>query len=121
MTLPTQGVSDPEPMLNFSGPACDREAARVRSYCEGRFPVGPSSERRRSITGETFTELCVSWHDGFATIELAGEAAMASFQKHANGKSGTLYWRVPPEIAWGSKQKKFAYYMRLLISDKPRI
>lgn len=123
MTLPPQGESNPETVLyfNFSSTECNRQAEVVRSYCESRFPLGERSNRMRSVTGETFTELCVSWPEGFGTIDQAAEAAMAAFQKYAEGKSGTLYWRVPPEIAWGAKQKKFAYYMRLLISDKPRI
>lgn len=99
---------------------CGKRAALVRKYCESRFPVGASSNGPHSVTGETFTELCVMWSDGALTIDGAGEAAEAHFQKYAQGKSGTLYWRIPPEIAYGAKQRKFAYYMRLLISDKPR-
>jgi hypothetical protein len=119
MTMPTQGDSKPEALLMFSSAECSRHADLVRAYCESRFPVGPHAERMRSVTGETFTELCIAWPSGFATIEQAAEAAMAAFRKYAEGKSGTLYWRIVPEIAYGAKQKKFAYYMRLLISDKP--
>lgn len=110
----------PEPLLHFSSDECNKRAAMVRKYCESRFPVGESSDGPHSVTGETFTELCVTWPAGFGTIDGAGDAAESHFQKYANGKSGTLYWRIPPEIAYGAKQRKFAYYMRLLISDKPR-
>ena len=119
MMTPTQGTK--EPLVNFSSVECHRQAAVVRSYCEGRFPVGPHADRMRSVTGETFTELTHAWPSGFGSIEETAEAAMAAFQKYAEGKSGTLYWRIPPEIAYGAKQKKFAYYMRLLISDKPKV
>ena len=90
------------------------------------LPIVHASEiarynRMRSVTGETFTELTHAWPSGFGSIEETAEAAMAAFQKYAEGKSGTLYWRIPPEIAYGAKQKKFAYYMRLLISDKPKV
>lgn len=114
---PTQGTK--EPLVNFSRVECQRQAAIVRSYCESRFPIGPSSDRIHSITGETFTELAIAWAQAFDTIDQAAEAAMKAFQKYAEGRSGTLYWRIPPEIDYGPKQKKFAYYMRVLISDKP--
>lgn len=119
MTLPAQGGNKPEPLVNFSSAECNRRAEIVRSYCESRFPVGESANRMKSVTGEKFAELAIAWPEGFESIEQAGEAAMLAFQKYAEGKSGTLYWRIPPEIAYGAKQKKFAYYMRLLISDKP--
>lgn len=116
---PTQGTK--EALVNFNSVECQRQAAVVRSYCESRFPVGPHADRMRSVTGETFTELAHAWPEGYGSIEEAAVSAMAAFQKYAEGKSGTLYWRIPPEIAYGPKQKKFAYYMRLLISEKPPI
>lgn len=120
MLEPKRGASKPEPLLHFSSSECDRQAALVRAYCESRFPVGEPTYRRRSVTGEPYTELCALWPDGLGTIDQARKSAESAFQKYAEGKSGTLYWRIPPEIAWGAKRQRFAYYMRLLISDKPR-
>lgn len=101
--------------------ACAHEAAILRAYCESRFPIGPSTTRMLSVTGETYTELAVRWSEGSETAEKAREAAQVSFDKYASDKIGTLYWRVQPEIVFGIKQRLFAYYMRLLISDKPPI
>ncbi len=99
--------------------ASDREAAALRAYCESRFPMGPQSTRMHAPTGELHTELACPWHEGFETAEKAREAAQEHFDKYAEGRIGMLYWRVPPEIAYGAKQRKYAYYLRLLISDKP--
>ncbi len=99
---------------------CSREAEAVRVYCESLFPVGPPSSRMHSATGERFTQLTISWSDGFGTLDEASAGAKAAFKGYAEGKSGTLYWRVVPEIAKDQNRRKFAYYMRLLISDKPR-
>ncbi len=101
--------------------ASGREAALLRTYCESRFAVGPQSTRIHSVTGELHTELACPWHEGFETAEKAREAAQAHFDKYAEGKSGTLYWRVTPEIAFSQNRRKFAYYLRLLISDKPSL
>lgn len=100
---------------------CDEEATALREYCEAKFPVGPSTDRRTSVTGEPYVELALSWSDGYPTPTIARQAAITVFNQYAEGKEGTLYWRVPPEIAYGEKQQKFAYYMRLLISSKPPI
>lgn len=62
-----------------------------------------------------------AWFDAYPTPAVARQAAITVFNQYAEGKEGTLYWRVPPEIAYGEKQQKFAYYMRLLISSKPPI
>jgi hypothetical protein len=107
-------ASEPSPLI-----ASAHEAVILRAYCESRWPVGQQSTRMHSITGERHTELACRWHDGFATAEAAREAAQVAFDTYAEGKSGTLYWRVPPEIAFGPKRRKYAYYLRLLISDKP--
>ncbi len=100
--------------------ASAHEVVILLAYCESRWPVGTPTTRMLSVTGEKYTELGIPWCEGFATAEQARLAAQAAFDKYAEGKSGTLYWRVPPEIAYGAKQKKFAYYLRLLISDKPQ-
>lgn len=101
--------------------ACAEEGAALRAYFESRFPVGKKLARMHSVTGELYTELASSWGEGYATAQQAREAAQVDFDKYAEGKSGTLYWHVTPEIAFNAKQRKFAYYLRLLISDKPQI
>ena len=101
--------------------ACDREAVALRAYCESRFTVGEPSTRIYSVTGELHTELAHHWSDGYKTAEQARLAAQDHFNKYAQDRSGTLYWRVPPELAFDPKRRKFAYYMRLLISDKPKV
>lgn len=101
--------------------ASAHEAAILRSYCESRWPIGEPTVRMVSVTGEKYTELTCRWSEGSPTAKQAREAAQTEFDEYASGKVGTLYWRVPPEIAFGVKQRLFAYYMRLLISDKPLI
>jgi hypothetical protein len=102
-------------------PECITEAAKLLAYCEKNFPVGErSTVSRLSVTGETFTQIGIEWKDGCLSAGSAREKAQDRFDKYAAGKSGALYWRSTPEIAFDSLRKKYAYYMRLLISDKPR-
>lgn len=117
MTEAAQAVSE----ITLRVRDCVEETALLRSYCEARFPVGPSTERRLSVTGEPYVELANQWSDGYPTPAVARQAALTVFNQYAEGKEGVLYWRVPPEIAYGDKQRKFAYYMRLLISSKTPI
>lgn len=98
---------------------CQEEADKLRAYCESKFPLGPSANSRYSVTGETFTELCIPWSDGLASAADARIAAQDHFDRHASGKAGTLYWRIVPEIARDKSGYRFAYYLRLLISSKP--
>lgn len=107
-----------EPEITLRIRECADEAEAVRADCEARFPVGASTLRRLSVTGEPYVELAHQWADGYPTAAAAREAARAAFGKYAEGKEGTLYWRIQPDIAYGEKQRKFAYYMRLLISSK---
>lgn len=101
-------------------PECAQEAIALREYCESKFPAGPSTTRWQSVTGEPYTELCVAYPSALESAEEARIAAQCHFDSYATGKSGTLYWRVPPEIALSSRRQRYAYYLRLLISDKPR-
>ena len=114
MTEATQATPEISPHF-----ASEREAVILRKYCEKGWPIGKPTERMHAVTGETYTELTRPWSEGFETAAKAREAAQEHFDKYAVGKQGALYWRIAPEIAYGSKQKLFSYYMRLLISDKP--
>jgi hypothetical protein len=112
--------------IQFTPESC-HEAVILRAYCESKFTVGPSTSRWQSVTGEPYTEL-FDLHAplgdearGFLTPEAARVAAQSNFDSYAEDKSGTLYWRVVPEIAFSSRRKRYAYYLRLLISNKPRL
>lgn len=93
--------------------------------CEKGYAIGPAAVGYLSVTAETFAELCACSEPApgeetgeivyFATPEAAYDAALAAFKAYAADKSGALYWRIPPEL--GEKDGKFAFYMRLLISD----
>lgn len=113
-----QEAEQAAPPITLRVRECDEETKALREYCEARFPVGLSTQRRLSITGEPYVELAHEWSAGYPTPAVARQAAIAVFNQYAEGKEGALYWRVPPEIAYGEKQQKFAYYMRLLISSK---
>ena len=99
---------------------CAHEAVILRAYCESKFPVGPSTQKWQSVTGESYTELYASYPGGFDSAEIARLAAQSHFDGYSSGKLGTLYWRIVPEIALSVPKNKYAYYLRLLISDKPR-
>lgn len=113
---------------------------KVKAKCEGLFPVGQSTSMYLSVTGEPYVELCgLGTHvegeadgRGYSSENDARDAAIEAFIAYADGKSGTLYWRVTPEIVSrnpiyfaedGSVAKTgpcgFSFYMRCLISDKP--
>jgi hypothetical protein len=104
---------------------CDREEIALREYCESRFPVGESTTTYLSVTGEEYIQLTPAMNS-YPTSPLdARNAAQSAFDTYAADKSGTLYWRIRPEIAGRLLHKPerviYIYYMRLLISDKPRI
>jgi hypothetical protein len=108
------------PEVAFIGsPECVQEAASLLAYCEKNFPVGESTQRQKSVTGENYTELCRIGE----CLSAAGarEHAQDHFDRYSKGRKGTLYWRIVPEIAFTPKKAKYGYYMRLLISDKPRV
>jgi hypothetical protein len=95
------------------------------NYIEDRFPAGPEYDPSRwnwtvqsgatAATGEPFVDLTTrEWQPSRDALI---EAAKKAFDAYAEGKTGTLYWRVRPEIAEDSS-KGWRFYMRLLISDK---
>ena len=57
--------------------------------------------------------------------ETAYWAALGAFRQYAEGKTGKLYWRSPPNLEWSPKGKSLRlgnrclFWIRLLISDKP--
>ena len=99
-------------------PECAHEAVIARAYCESRFPVGEGTSTYHAVTGERYIQFSAG---GYSSLEVVRLAVQGRFDDYAKDKSGTLYWRIPPEIAFNARRDDYAYYMRLLISDKPRI
>lgn len=111
----------------------------MRKEFESRFVVHPSlGDRSPAPTGEKYTELMSGfiptigrnpplYQDEASCIE----ALLETLTKYAIGKTGTLYWRIPPEVGFeiykldpsrgwmGPELKIWKGYARLLISDKP--
>lgn len=95
---------------------CADEANALRAYCEKNFSVG------KLTAGSRATELTkLPYREGYPTAEAARIAAQCAFDGYAKGKTGVLYWRTAPAIAMSTRWWQYTYYMRLLISDKPRI
>lgn len=104
---------------------CRREEKILREYCESRFPVGDPTSSHEAVTGENYREFGTRGSAGFLSPELARLDLQAIFDNYAASRTGTLYWRVPPEIEGRLLHRPdrwvCIHYMRLLISDKPRI
>jgi hypothetical protein len=102
------------------GQVCRAESVKLVAYCESKFPVGEGSGKRLSVTGEEHVELALPWAEGLDSAEAARLAAQEHFDQFSKDKSGTLYWRSVADIGFSPHRQKYAYFMRLLISDKPR-
>jgi hypothetical protein len=102
-------------------PECLQEAMALKTYCESKFSVGPSTLTWQSVTGEPYTELCVPYPSGLNSAAETRVAAQDHFDRYSANRHGVLYWRISPEIAFSVKRQRYSYYLRLLISDKPRI
>jgi hypothetical protein len=95
---------------------------KLRDECEHGFDVGPKFHMANipvlnrngaaGPTSETFTEMMCR---GESESE-AYQEALRRFRNYAEGKTGTLFWRVYPEIA--ACEGEWRAYMRLLISNK---
>lgn len=114
--------------------------ADLTVFIESRFPIGESTKSYRSVTGEPYV---VIGHqaDGIPAIpgvvdegfpievafdeETACMSARSAFEAYAENRIGNLYWRIKPQLEWDPSKKKRGQccivYMRLLISDKPRL
>lgn len=113
------------------------------TYIEGRFPdvvdmtdeasaskFIPASEWKPQFapTGESYVvftphrtpELVLRTE--YKTPEAVISAGKEQFEIYAADKTGTLYWRIKPEVECfkdGKNARCWMFYMRLLISDKP--
>ena len=99
-----------------------RSLIEFEEYCESRFPVGQSTDRHTSVTGENYREFSGSPGERmtrYQTVELALQGAKSTFDEYASTRTGVLYWRVRPEVE-RMRDGHWAFYMRLLISSKPR-
>lgn len=110
--------------------------ADLTRYIESRFPVGAPTDRALSVTGEPYVvighedsdkyphvpgvirEGAVRTDIGWCEDEVVG-AARAAFDRYAEDKSGTLYWRIKPALEWYGG--RCIVYMRLLISAKAEV
>ena len=98
-------------------PECCKEAANLKAYCEAKFQVGAPTSGPLSVTGQPYKQFCIG---RYPTATAARIGAEGCFDEYSGGKSGTLYWRIEPEIAYSRHTDDYAFYMRLLISGKPR-
>ena len=81
----------------------------------GDFPSGRDCEPdARAPTGEPFIVLNGG---GFRSASAAEDGARGAFDKYAAEHKGVLYWRMMPSIE-RHQGGNWAFYMRLLISDK---
>lgn len=113
----------------------EAKLAEFDAYVRGRFPdqvemvydhAGKVSFTAHPVislaaTGEPYTELPILEHRTRAlpkNIDDAVAQMRRAFDDYADGKCGTLYWRVKPEVEF-YKGRGWMFYLRLLISDKP--
>jgi hypothetical protein len=78
------------------------------------FPDGPTYTGPYAPTGEPFIVLTGG---GANSLDDAEAAAHVAFDEYASNHTGKIYWRVLPHTERQSDDK-WAFYMRLLISDK---
>jgi hypothetical protein len=108
--------------------------ALLTEWIERQFPIGESTSGPLAVTGERYVvvghmiespkypgviEEGAAPEAGFDE-ETACMSAASAFRDYAEGRTGTLYWRVKPELSWSSDHRRCMVYMRLLISDKPQ-
>lgn len=94
---------------------------------ESRFIVGPAGNYSEAPTGEPYVTIVGGGikEEGelfpcyFLSEAFAIQFWLDAVNKYSEGKSGTLYWRVKPEMM--GRKKVWLIYSRLLISDKPQI
>jgi hypothetical protein len=109
----------------------------ARAKLEARFKIGPIGNGPIAPTGERYVEIRGggSPREGEPCPVLCSSEQMAikqwllAVEEYAAGKSGTLYWRIVPELGdqedgsgWqhgpADVWKLYSVYSRLLISDK---
>src|SRR5262245_26320789 len=94
---------------------------------ELRWPAHPDlGDNARSATGEEYVVITSGGvcKEGasfkfFPTEAEAIDRWLASVLAYGEGKTGTLYYRVEPELA--GDQEGYTVYSRLLISDRPQV
>jgi hypothetical protein len=91
------------------------EWPELRAYIENGREVGEPTSSALSVTDEEYHEF---WAGG-PTKESVHNAMGAAFCTYAYERPGKLYWRITPEIE--NDGGRWRSYMRLLVSDKPKV
>lgn len=97
----------------------------MQKYVERRFAVGGVGDRGIAPTGEPYVQFGPHLiEEGcdvpfFPSLEATMVAARSYFDAYSRDRSGSVYWRILPEVACYPEGWRF--YMRLLISDKPQL
>src|SRR5688572_2478199 len=98
------------------------EAIRI---IEDRFPCKMGQPAAYSETGEGYVQINSSGpsHEGahhqiYSTTEEAVGNWLDAVSDYAKDKTGTLYWRVRPELIRIPGQNGYSVYSRLLISNQ---
>lgn len=101
--------------------------ASLTKWIEDQFPVGPTTNGMLSVTGDPYVEIGMPVNGVPGVIEEGHErelafdeetaclAAATCFREYAAGKSGTLYWRVKPQLEWNDDRTRAIVYMRCLV------
>jgi hypothetical protein len=96
---------------------------KLRAECERGFAVGPKFNTAYIHVLGKVGEDSVASPEAFTEMVCLGNSeegvyqeALKAFHAYASGKTGTLFWRVYPEIA--GSDEEWRTYMRLLISNK---
>jgi hypothetical protein len=115
----------------------------LRADIEARLPVHPEcGNYYQTATGEPYIEVVIGGEKAegqqshaWATSEQSAVRLLhEALVRYVDGKTGTLYWRIPPETdcmqfrslddehfkSWGPSSLWLGY-ARLLVSDKPQI
>lgn len=112
-------IGDKE-VVGFEGDAAVVALREARERLERRFkPYTHIGDSAYSPTDEEYVVLTSgNWYP-LATTAI--EAWEREIDEYAKSKSGTLYWRVVPELNRDHRMMTWHVYSRLLISDKPAI
>ncbi len=113
-----------------------KTTADLTEWIESQYLIGETTCGPLSVTGEKYVVLGPQHpDDGMPSIpgtkdegarcepatdeETAVMQLRNCFEQYREGRSGTLYWRIKPDLMWSEDEKLCIVYARMLISDKP--